>query len=170
MKFYQRIEVWVLLLLTVAAAVFVLQPGTDSADWEESQPAADEAPDRAIHLTLRGATLERDYGNARLDLDVRVANGGAHPLVLTPPRARLLAGAKADREAPPFFLPAEPPPEVGAGATSEVRLRYWLEAADLQGPLRLVVDDARLEVKSAAAFDLEALENRKAVTLRGVAW
>ncbi len=170
MKFYQRIEVWVLLLLTAAAIVFVLQPGAEPEGWEESHPAAGSGQEREITLSLRGATLERDYGNARLDLDVRVVNKSPHPVLLTPPRARLLAGAEGGREVPPFFLPAEQPPEVGAGGTSEVQLRYWLEAADLQGPLWLEVDEERLEVKSAAPFELESLENRKAVTLLGVDW
>lgn len=167
MKFYQRIEVWVLLLAVALAAVWVLKPGSE-ARWQEEDSGAAEAVEGALRLL--GATLERDYGNARLDLEVRVRNAGLHPLLLTPPQARLLAGAGGEREVAPFFLPAERPPEVAPGATSEVRLRYWLEAADVQGPLWLQVGEEKVPVKSAAAFDWEPLENGKAVRLRGVAW
>ncbi len=168
MKFYQRIEVWVLLLAVAVAVVFVLKPRPDTEVWEQGAELAESAA--AQRVSLLGATLERDYGNARLDLEVRVTNSGAHPLLLTPPQARLLAGPEGVREVPPFFLPAERPPEISPGATSEVRLRYWLEAADLQGPLWLVVGEDKVPVKSAEALDLEQVENRKALRLRGVEW
>lgn len=172
MKFYQRIEVWLLLLAGAGAAFWALQPraGSTAGSWEhDSARAADEA-EGARRVTLRGATLERDYGNARLDLDARVRNDGIHPLALTPPHARLLAGPDGEREVAPFFLSAERPPEVAPQAASEVRLRYWLEAADLQGPLLLEVEGEKLPVKSAAPCDLEKFENRKPVILRGVEW
>ncbi len=170
MKFYQRIEVWVLLLLAAATALFVLKPAADSG-WEDPQPAAGGAMGTESVLGLKAATLERDFGNARLDLDARVTNPGRHPLLLTPPQTRLLAGSPpASREVPPFFLPAERPPEIAPGSTSEVQLRYWLEGADLQGPLWLDVNGERLQVKSAAPFGLEKLENQKPVKLRGIDW
>lgn len=169
MRLYQRIEVWVLLLAVAAAVVLVLKPRSTLDDWEVDTSAGPETvPTRSLHLL--GAMLERDYGNARLDLDVRVANRGLHPLLLTPPQVRLLAGGDAEREVPPFLLPAERPPEVSPGATSEVRLRYWLEADDLKGALWLQLGEEKIRVKSDSAFDLEQLENRKPVRLGGLEW
>jgi hypothetical protein len=111
--------------------------------------------------------VERDYGKARLDLEVRVRNEGVHPLVMKSPKVRLLAG---EREVATFFLPAERLPEVAAKTTSEVTLRFWLEAADLKGALVLDVEGEKVPVKSEKAFDLTTLENGKPRALRGVEW
>ena len=160
----RRPEVWALLLASAGAVFWALKPPPAEPEWNHSEG---ETAAPAGRVTLLGATLERDYGNARLDLDVRVKNDSPYPLRLSPPKVRLLAGV---REVPPFFLPAERPHEVAAGTASEVRLRYWLEAADLRGPLRLEVEGESVEVKSAAPFDLESVENRKSRKLGGVNW
>ena len=151
MAFFKRVEVWVLLLLSGGVAVWVLS-GDGNADlppaWTVAEPSSNEPV-----LTLRGCTLERDYGNARLDLRVKVRNTTIRPLMLRPPMVKLLAGDEV--EVAPFFLPAEMPPDVAAGRTSEVVLRYWLEEAELVQPLVLVVNDARLTIKGAGSVALE---------------
>ena len=137
MAFFKRVEVWVLLLLSGGVAVWVLS-GDGNADlppaWTVAEPSSNEPV-----LTLRGCTLERDYGNARLDLRVKVRNTTIRPLMLRPPMVKLLAGDEV--EVALFFLPAEMPPDVAAGRTSEVVLRYWLQEAELKQPLVLVVND-----------------------------
>lgn len=175
MNWFKRVEVWVLLLASGGLAVWALKGGKGAgeeafeAGW---QTAASEGGSAGVarRLEVLGGSLERDYGNARLDLLVRVSNPGAHPLLMSPPKVRLLAGAQAEREVPPFFLPVERPPEVAAGGTSEAKLRYWLEAKDVEGPLVLEVDGVREPVKDATPFDLKALENGKARPVTGVAW
>jgi hypothetical protein len=163
----QRPEVWVLLLASVAAGFWALGPGPEEAEW---QAAPGTAVVEGGRVRLLGGVLERDYGNARLDVTVRIRNEGIHPLPLNPPRTRLLAGVEGGREVPPFFLPTERPPEVAAKSEAEVTLRYWLEAADLKGPLVLEVEGERVAVKEARAFDLEDLENGKPRVLKGEAW
>jgi hypothetical protein len=166
MPFLKRIEVWVLLVVGVGLSWWALKPAAaPPTRWEAAAgEAADQPPQR---LTLRGAQIERDYGNARLDLTLAVRNDGIHPLRLSAPKLRLLAG---EREVPAFFLPADRLPEVAPQSASEVQLRYWLEAADLQGPLVLDLEGEQTPVKSATPYPLDPLKNGELVTLRGVEW
>lgn len=156
MKVFQRIEVWVLLVLAAGATIFVFMTSQDSGEREpavsNAQPAKPDA-----RLEVRGCTLERDFGNARLDLKVHLTNKRASRLLLINPAVRLLNAKGA--EVPAFVLPVEPPPELPPQTTADVLLRFWLEKEDLAGNLTLEVDGERVEVKSAAPFDLEKLKN-----------
>ena len=169
-NFFKRIEVIILLLLAAGGAAFVLlsDHGSPDAGAPDEPPPPAGGAGASETDQLHRITIERDFGNARLDLEVRVVNRGTSKLVLQPPLVRLLTGD--GREAPPFFLPFNPPAEVPAGSAQTVRLRYWLERADLNGALRLAIADESLEVKSAAPFDLDTLENKKPVVLGGAAW
>lgn len=165
MPFFKRIEVWVLLAVGAGLSWWALKPAEERpVRWET---ASAEAEPTSTRVTVRGALIERDYGNARLDLDVNVRNDGIHPLRLSPPKVRLLADG---REVPPFFLPADRPPEVAPQSTSEVKLRYWLEGSDLQGPLVLDVEGEERLVKSATPYPLEKIANGEPVVLRGENW
>lgn len=171
MNLFKRIEVIILLVLAAGGAIWVLsnsgsaddEAGADSATTSGS--AHNEEPGAN---KLHRCTVERDYGNARLDIEVRFANRGAKKLVMQPPQVKLLTDA--GREVAPFFLPFDPVPEIPAGTTQDVRLRYWLEKADLQGGLKLVIGDERIEVKSAEAFDLEKLKNKEPRTFTTADW
>ncbi|MCB1224887.1 MAG: hypothetical protein KDK99_03660 [Verrucomicrobiales bacterium] len=165
MRFFSRIEVWLLLVLAAGLAWWVV--GRRGEKPEPSWVVRD-APEAEPVMELREATLERDYGNARLDLRLRVRNATPRPLPLRPPLVRLLAGS--GREVAPFFLPAELPPELAAGADSEVKLRYWLEAADLKETLTLELPGASLVVKKPGAVDLDALPQGEAVRISSADW
>lgn len=151
------------------ASLLALYWAMGSKEVESSWQGEPEGGEAVVEskATMLGGALERDYGNARLDLTVRVRHDGIHPLVMKAPQVRLMAG---EREVPSFFLPAERLPEVAPKTTTEVTLRYWLETTDLQGPLALEVDGEKVPVKSATAFDLATLENGKPKALRGVEW
>ncbi len=165
MKIHQRAEVWVLVLGCVAAAVWVLMDGA-------SDPAAGSAAPGPVTaaepLRIHRCTLERDYGNARLDIELRYQNDSPRPLTLQPPDARLLTGSGDD--VPPFVLPVEPPPSVAAGTAQDVRLRFWLEEEHLAGSLTLEIRDTSAPVKSGAPFNLERLENGKPRSWTGTDW
>ena len=161
----KRFEVWVLILLAAGACLWVVldQPASEGDPrpvTEEEQTAEEPA------LVIHRCTLERDYGNARLDIELRYRNSSPRPLVLQTPDVKLLT--HEGREVPPFILPVEKPPQIAPRTTQSVRLRYWLEAVHLKGALNLDIRGTKADVKSDAALDLEKLENRKPRTWQGV--
>ncbi|MES2595425.1 MAG: hypothetical protein V4662_08825 [Verrucomicrobiota bacterium] len=164
MAFLKRIEVWVLLLLGAGAAlwVFMDQPVVEG---DPQSIDAKENVDPASTLTIHRCTLERDFGNARLDIELRYRNTSPRDLVLQPPDVKLLTGD--GKEVPPFVLPVEKPPQISAQTVQSVRLRYWLEAAHLNGALTLDIRGSQAEVKSAAPLDLQKLESHKPKTWQG---
>ncbi|MCA1962528.1 MAG: hypothetical protein LDL31_01125 [Prosthecobacter sp.] len=165
---YKRIEVWVLLLLSTGATLWVLSDGPATEDGApEAIEAAEttDTPTSSPALTIHRCVLERDYGNARLDIELRYRNASPRPLVLQPPDVRLLSSD--GKEVPPYILPTEPPPQIPARTAQSVRLRYWLEAAHLQGALRLEIRGSTAEVKNATAMDLQTLPNHQPKTWQG---
>lgn len=170
MNLFKRIEVILLLVLAAGGAAFVLL--SNKAPDDETVPTSGEkslASDAKTDKTkIHRLTLERDYGNARLDIELRLANRSDKRLVIQPPQVKLLT--TAGREVPPFFLPFDPVPEIPAGTSQDVRVRYWLEKADLQNGLKLVIGDENIEVKSAAAFDLEKLKNKEPKVFADANW
>lgn len=163
MRIFQRFEVWLLLIAGGIAVWWSFQSGgTPDLD----APVAELNPSAA--LQLRRSTLERDFGNARLDLEIRYKNASPRPLSMQPPDVRLVNAAGKD--VPPFILPVERPATVEAQTTADLRLRFWLEKADLNGPLTLDIRGERLEVKNATPLDLEKLENGKPKVWTSAAW
>jgi len=168
MNYLKRIELWVLLALIVAGLVFVFTSKPAEDDLDPSRPAANDSGNAKAALVLHRTTLERDYGNVRLDLELRIRNDKSEKLVAQSPAVKLLSGS--GREVPTFFLPFDPIPEVPAKGSQDVQLRYWLETADLQGPLTLEVNGQRLEVKSAQPLDIATLKNGEKKVIKGTAW
>lgn len=166
MNLFKRIEVILLLLLAVGGAVWVLS-GSSKGDVYDLDPQVQVGGESAENRVQR-CTLERDHGNARLDLEFRFQNQKPRKLTLQPPQVRLMTAA--GKEVAPFFLPFEPQPEIAAGGSQDVRLRYWLEKSDLQGALILEVQSEKLDVKSAAPFDLEKLKNKEPRSFTDTHW
>lgn len=167
MPFFKRLEVWLLLAVGLAATLWVLLPEPTGDDTVIADPAAAAATAAPAETTLRllRCTLERDFGNARLDIELRYANPSPRPLLLAAPDVRLLAADGV--EVPLFVLPATPVPQIPARATGDASLRFWLEKKHLAGPLTLDIRGARAAVKSPAPLDLETLENRQPRSWQG---
>lgn len=163
MKLPKRIELWLLLAAIVAGLVFVFDSRQSDDEPSGGVQTSDDAP-----LKLHRCIIERDHGNARLDIHLRVQNAGAEKLVLQSPRARLLTGA--GREISSFYLPFDPLPEVAANSTQDVELRYWLESTDLQGTLKLEVEGGRIDVKGAKELALNSLKNAERKTFNPGEW
>ena len=173
MNLFKRVELWVLLAVVLGGMVWVFTSGpADEDDAVEDSPPRKTGTvvkgDPAKPLQVHRSVLERDYGNARLDIDVRIQNLGKDKLVLQPPQVRLLTGS--GREIPGFFLPFEPQPEIAPGTTQDVQLRYWLGKEDLQESLTLEVNGNQAKVKGAGAFDLESLKSKEAKTFLPDSW
>jgi len=163
MRVFQRFEVW---LLLIAGGIAVWWSFKSDAPPADDGPVAEMNADSP--LQLRRCTLERDFGNARLDLEVRYKNSSPRPLFMQPPDVRLInAGGK---DVPPFILPVERPASVEAQTTADFRLRFWLEKADLSGPLTLDIRGQRLEVKNSTPLDLEKLPSGKPKVWTSAVW
>ncbi len=172
MQVLKRVEIWVLLALVGSGLVWVFTTGSGPDD-EAAEPGAAAGTgageqSSTAPLVLHRALLERDYGNGRLELEVRVRNDSPSKLTLQPPQVKLVSGS--GREVQPFFLPFEPQPEVAASATQDVQLRYWLDKKDLEGSLTLTVGGASIEVKGARPFDLETLKTKEQKVFRAGEW
>jgi hypothetical protein len=163
MRIFQRFEVWLLLIAGGIAVWWAFSSGPNPA---ETGPVAEINADSP--LQLRRCTLERDFGNARLDVEVRYKNTSPRPLSMQPPDVRLTNAT--GKEVPPFILPIERPATAEAQTTSDLRLRFWLEKADLAGPLTLEIRGQKLEVKNSTSLDLEKLENAKPKVWTSAEW
>jgi len=163
----KRVELWALLALVVAGLAWVFLSGRGNGDEEATggAPPASEAQDP---LRLHRCVLKRDHGNARLDVELRVRNDGGDTLVMQPPKVRLLG--PNGREVPEFFLPFEPRPEVAAGSSQDVQLRYWLESSDLKGALNLDVEGKSLAIKGASPFDLNSVPEGEEKVVQPGGW
>ena len=170
MNLLKRLELWVLLAIIVAGLsyVFLSGPGDGSEDDGPGGNSGTPAAASDAPLKFHRAVAERDYGNVRLDLEVRVKNESADKLTLHAPDVRLLTSG--GREIPSFFLAFDAIPQVPARTTQDVQLRYWLEAADLKQGLTLEVQGRTLEVKSSTPLDIESLKNGEKTTFTRVDW
>lgn len=162
MALFKRFEVWVLLILGGGVALWVL---TDKPNMEGDSQPIETASVQEAALVIHRCTLERDFGNARLDIELRYRNASPRPLVLQPPDVKLLTGE--GKEVPPFILPVEKSPHIAAQTAQNVRVRYWLEKAHLEKALRLEIRGSTAEVKGEVPLDLDTLENHKPKTWNG---
>jgi hypothetical protein len=167
MHLLKRIELWVLLAVVLAGLAWVFMSGGSREDTVNDGGAA-SARDAQAPLQLHRCVLKRDYGNARLDIDLRVRNDGTEKLLMRSPKVKLLA--PKGREIPSYFLPFDPVPEIPPHSAQDVQLRYWLETADLQGALSLEVDGKTLAIKSEGAFDLNSVKNNEEKVISPGAW
>lgn len=156
MRLLSRPEVWFLLLASAVAAWWALREPEPYAS-DEAEIAATMA-ENAV-LRIHRCTLTRDFDNARLDIEFRFRNPAPRPLFMQPPDVRLLTSE--GKEVPPFILPSEKPPMVAENASTDLRLRFWLEKEHLANGLRLDVRGQSVEVKASEPFDLSKLENDK---------
>ena len=169
MNFLKRIEVWILLAILAGGLgwVFLSRPSPEDAAGELGT-ASSEAAVASGPLRLLRCVVERDYGNARLDVEVSIRNENDEKLRCLPPKVKLLTAQ--GREIPSFFLPFDKQPEVPGKTTQDVQLRYWAEESDLADALTLEVEGAQLPVKSTKPFDLQSMQNTEKKILKPGEW
>lgn len=163
---FKRVEVILLLALSIGVAAWVLlsKPKQDDAEWDAPADEPVATQEDKIHR----CQIERDHGHARLDIELRLSNPGTTRLSMQPPQVRLLNGKGT--EVPPFFLPFEAQPVLPPGSTQDIGLRYWVKKEDLTGPLTLHVLDKKIEVKSPEPLDLDKLKNKAPQTFTTTRW
>lgn len=153
MAFFKRPEVWVLLALSVAGAVWVLW--SDSVhDRAQSEPAAAPAETASPEVSRfaildRRVSREQDHLVIALQIGLESDKALPAPLALESPAVRLVTddGSEVAR----FFLPFDPAPVLDAEPGSRAGLRYWLPLSQAREALWLEIDGERLAVKEASA-------------------
>lgn len=127
--FWRRFLLLLLLLVTAFAAWAWLRPYS----WQG---------DGGSHLKIEGAQLRRDHRNYWLDLYLQQSGGEAFdpakPIELITANGKRHTAADITLES------------IDQKTTTGVILKFWLEPADLTGPIQLKVNGGELVVKSNA--------------------
>ncbi len=109
------------------------------AAWTWFRPYA-WSPDPAARCEVVGARVKRDQSFFWLDLHLKLASGQNHDLSKP---VRLLTPAGKELEPADTTLGGHPD-----GGTTDLWYKFWLEAADLENPLSLRINDGVLVLKS----------------------
>jgi len=126
-----------LLVCLLLAAAFVAWTWFRPYSWN---------PDPAARCTVVETLVTRDQAFFWVHVHLKVNPGMTHDLQ-NPVRLETSRGAKVE---PADTTLVDTP----AQAVSEIWLKFWLEAADLQGPLDLRLNDGRLSIKSQPGVPL----------------
>lgn len=112
------------------------------AAWSWFRPYAWH-PDSAARCEVEESLLTRDQSFFWLDVHLKVNPGMTHDLQ-KPVRLQTAAGAKHEPADTTFAG------QDGQG-TTEIWFKFWLEPADLAGPLTLILNDGKLLIKAGDA-------------------
>jgi hypothetical protein len=181
MSVWKRPEVWGLLVLVAGGAVYIASSGgrgagPDGAGGDPGGTAGTAGGTAgtaggtagAGRLRVESIELTRDYGNARLEIEVDYDNRGGPEVPLSPPDVVLETGGGEPVD--PFFLAGDFPDPIAAGQRDRARLKFWLEPGQLGGALVLKVRGEAVQVKPDRPFDLGAVENQKTVRVEAGEW
>ena len=164
MAFFKRVEVWVLLVLTIGIVVAVLRmdqsaevtggrgasttKSTAANHAGNSNSATEKAPAPPRHQ-IAALQIERDGDYAVIEIRLKFPADAAKN---SAQKVRLLRTDGS--EVAEFFVPSA----ATAPATSGIsELLFWADRSTLAGELFLEVDGERLKVKPADDFDLDAV-------------
>jgi hypothetical protein len=167
MSVWKRPEVWVLLVLVVAGASYIVFSG-GRGDGDGGGGSGGAGAPVEARLRVGSVELTRDYGNARLEIEIDYDNRSGPEIPLSPPDVVLETGAGEPVD--PFFLAGDFPDPIAAGQRDRARLKFWLEPGQLDGALVLKVRGEAVQVKPARPFDLETVENQTTVTIEAGEW
>jgi hypothetical protein len=182
---FKRIEVWILLVLTVAGLVFVLlnrEPTTeDSGFANSSKPGrvspgiaatpdanASSAPSNDTLLEIKNVSLRREGEHFLAEVKFVFNNQTAQP-VRTIEDAKLITGG--GESIPVFFLAfTGAPPEIPATKKSQASLHFSLRGETIVGALALDIGGHRAPIKSSRSFDPESIADNQSKTFNQLDW
>ena len=172
MSIFKRIEVWVLLVLTVAGLVFVLlsrngqeidefgaRPSRKpTADTPGQRPPAEKLPAAFREsgvIQIQSVQVKRDRADYIAEVKLRYDNQ-TDALIRTVDEAKLVT--ESGSALPVFFLAfTGAPPQLRPKETSDLSLQFSIPSEDLVGQLTLAISGHRASVKSARSFDPESI-------------
>ena len=124
-------------------------------------------------LTIRYATLKRDYGNALLTLHLHPStteqlDKGNHFSLVTDSGEKIAVFALPSRSTEKENTPSRP--IVSASPDPHNTISFWLEERHLGSSLRLQSKQSTLMIKTEAPFELTSLDNAEILRLHSTHW
>ena len=185
LSIFKRIEIWILLALTVAGLVFVLSTrpttgsgdpssGTDKAKTPEGDPATRDSPatptafKKGNPLEAKSVTVTREADRFLARVTFSYNNESDQPI-------HTIAGAyvfpESKRPASPFFLAFEgAPPIIPAKKKTDNSLTFSLNNKEIAGELTLRVAGFPTLIKSSRSFDPESIAIGSSKTFTQLDW
>ncbi len=185
MKIFKRIEVWILLVLTVAGLVYVLlsrQEQLPTGATGQRAPRGDSSPSPAAssapiqnsafesggRLEVTRVRVNRNGREYLTEVDFSYDNQAQKPL-RTIEEAKLITAS--GKHLPAFFLAfTGAPPMLPARQKSVATVRFQLGSEDIIGELNLDIGGQRQQIKSARSFDPEAIASRDSKSFDSTEW
>jgi hypothetical protein len=113
------------------------------AAWSWLRPYA-WSVDPAARCKVVGCQVKQDGSYFWLDAHLKVTPGQAHDLMKP---VRLITAAGRELEPADTTLGGET-----GGGTTDLWFKFWLESADLDGPLKLRINDGSLVLRSGSGI------------------
>lgn len=109
------------------------------AAWTWLKPYAWK-PDPASRCEVVGSQVRQDFQNYWVDIHLKLNPGETHDLMKP---VRLITSGGREHEPADTTLGAKTGQE-----TTDLWFKFWLETADLEGPLKLRINDGELIIRS----------------------
>ena len=129
------------------------------ATWSWLRPYA-WGVDPAARCKVNGCQMRKDGAFFWLDAHLKVTPGEAHDLMKP---VRLITAAGREIEPADTTLGGET-----GGGTTDLWFKFWLESADMNGPLNLRINDGSLVIRSGSG--IPRLENANPVYFTTSRW
>ncbi len=123
-----RLSLALLVVITTALGAWVWSAGYD------------KNPDPKARFEIEGVQVTRDHSNAWLEIHLKKADGGDHDFR---EMVRLVTGNGVSHKAADFRFSGSP--ETGF---TDLWFKFWLEKADLEGTMELLINGGKLRVKT----------------------
>lgn len=143
-----RLSLALLVVLTTALGAWV---------WTAEY---DANPDPRARFEIEGVQVTRDRSNAWLEIHLRKADGGNHDFRKM---VRLVTADGVEHEPADFTFSGSP--ETGF---TDIWFKFWLEGADLEGKMDLLINGGKLRVKTSG--DSPKLDSRGTAVFKSSDW
>jgi len=125
------------------------------AAWSWMRPYAWSA-DPGARCSVVGVQVKQDESFFWVDAHLKVASGKTHDLIKP---VRLITSDGRVLEPADTTLGGKP-----GGGTTDLWLKFWLESADMKGPLKLQINDGKLVIRSGSGIPRLGNSNTKYFT------
>lgn len=113
------------------------------AAWSWLRPYSWQV-DPAARCKVVGSQVKKDVSNFWVDVHLEVRPGMTHDLMKP---VRLITAAGREIEPADTTLGGKT-----GGGTTDLWFKFWLEISDLDGPLKLQINDGSLEIRSGSGI------------------